>query len=69
MNLVLKEPGWGMERSFSLRGKNIRGGHMSLVLTGADIMQILGHGPGPGRGPEAFRAYGEGRVNMPPKSI
>ncbi len=28
----------------------------------------VGHGPGSGCGSEAFRAYGEGRVNMPPKA-
>ncbi len=41
---------------------------MSLVLTGADIMQILTMDLALAAAREAFRAYGEGRVNMPPKS-
>lgn len=41
---------------------------MSLVLTGADIMQILTMDLALTAAREAFRAYGEGRVNMPPKS-
>ncbi|MFZ2089030.1 MAG: hypothetical protein WAU47_10670 [Desulfobaccales bacterium] len=41
---------------------------MSLVLTGAEIMQILDMDLALSAAREAFRAYGEGRVNMPPKS-
>ncbi len=41
---------------------------MSLVLTGSEVMQVLDMDLALAAGQEAFRAYGEGRVNMPPKS-
>jgi alanine dehydrogenase len=41
---------------------------MSLVLTGAEVMQILDMDLALAAVREAFRAYGEGRVNMPPKA-
>ncbi|MEW6388117.1 MAG: ornithine cyclodeaminase family protein [Thermodesulfobacteriota bacterium] len=41
---------------------------MSLVLTGAEVMQVLDMDLALAAGREAFRAYGEGRVNMPPKA-
>jgi len=41
---------------------------MSLVLTGAEVMQVLDMDLALSAGREAFRAYGEGRVNMPPKA-
>jgi alanine dehydrogenase len=41
---------------------------MSLVLTGAEVMQVLDMDLALAAAREAFRAYGEGRVNMPPKS-
>jgi alanine dehydrogenase len=41
---------------------------MSLVLTGAEVMQVLDMDLALAAVREAFRAYGEGRVNMPPKS-
>lgn len=41
---------------------------MSLILTGAEVMQVLDMDLALAAGREAFRAYGEGRVNMPPKS-
>ena len=41
---------------------------MSLILTGADILQILDMDLALASAEQAFRAYGEGRVNMPPKS-
>jgi alanine dehydrogenase len=41
---------------------------MSLVLTGAEVMQVLDMDLALAAAVEAFRAYGEGRVNMPPKS-
>jgi alanine dehydrogenase len=41
---------------------------MSLVLTGAEVMQVLEMDLALAAAREAFRAYGEGRVNMPPKS-
>lgn len=41
---------------------------MSLVLTGAEVMQVLNIDLALEAAREAFRAYGEGRVNMPPKS-
>lgn len=41
---------------------------MSLVLTGSEVMQILDMDLALAAAQEAFRAYGEGRVNMPPKS-
>lgn len=41
---------------------------MSLILTGADILQVLDMDLALQAAATAFRAYGEGRVNMPPKS-
>ncbi len=41
---------------------------MSLVLTGSEVMQILDLDLALAAAQEAFQAYGEGRVNMPPKS-
>lgn len=41
---------------------------MSLVLTGSEVMQVLDMDLALVAGEEAFRAYGEGRVNMPPKA-
>src|SRR5574340_909005 len=41
---------------------------MSLVLTGSEVMQVLDMDLALAAAEEAFRAYGEGRVNMPPKS-
>jgi len=41
---------------------------MSLVLTGSQVMQVLDMDLALAAGEEAFRAYGEGRVNMPPKA-
>jgi alanine dehydrogenase len=41
---------------------------MSLVLTGSEVMQVLDLDLALAAAQEAFRAYGEGRVNMPPKS-
>ena len=41
---------------------------MSLVLTGAEVMQVLDMDLALQAAGEAFRAYGEGRVNMPAKS-
>uniref|UniRef100_A0A7C3YZB1 Putative alanine dehydrogenase n=1 Tax=Desulfobacca acetoxidans TaxID=60893 RepID=A0A7C3YZB1_9BACT len=41
---------------------------MSLILTGAEVMQVLDMDLALAAAREAFRAYGEGRVNMPPKS-
>jgi alanine dehydrogenase len=41
---------------------------MSLVLTSAEVMQILNMDLALAAAREAFRAYGEGRVNMPPKA-
>lgn len=41
---------------------------MSLVLTGAEILQVLDMDLALRAAREAFRAYGEGRVNMPPKA-
>ena len=41
---------------------------MSLVLTGAEVMQVLDMDLALAAAEEAFRAYGEGRVNMPPKA-
>ena len=41
---------------------------MSLVLTGSQVMQVLDMDLALAAAQEAFRAYGEGRVNMPPKS-
>jgi ornithine cyclodeaminase/alanine dehydrogenase-like protein (mu-crystallin family) len=41
---------------------------MSLVLTGAEVMQVLDMDLALAAAREAFRAYGEGRVNMPPKA-
>ncbi|MCX5888732.1 MAG: ornithine cyclodeaminase family protein [Deltaproteobacteria bacterium] len=41
---------------------------MSLVLTGSEVMQVLDMDLALVAVEDAFRAYGEGRVNMPPKS-
>jgi alanine dehydrogenase len=41
---------------------------MSLVLTGLEVMQVLDIELALDAAEDAFRAYGEGRVNMPPKS-
>ena len=41
---------------------------MSLVLTGSQVMQVLDMDLALASAEEAFRAYGEGRVNMPPKA-
>jgi alanine dehydrogenase len=41
---------------------------MSLVLTGSQVMQVLDMDLALAAVEEAFRAYGEGRVNMPPKA-
>ena len=41
---------------------------MSLILTGAEILQILDMDLALQAAATAFRAYGEGRANMPPKS-
>ncbi|AEB08218.1 ornithine cyclodeaminase family protein [Desulfobacca acetoxidans] len=40
---------------------------MSLILTGADILQVLDIDLALQTAAQAFLAYGEGRVNMPPK--
>ena len=41
---------------------------MSLILTGSQVMQVLDMDLALIAVEEAFRAYGEGRVNMPPKA-
>ena len=41
---------------------------MSLVLTGSQVMQVLDMDLALTSAEEAFRAYGQGRVNMPPKA-
>jgi alanine dehydrogenase len=41
---------------------------MSLVLTASEVMQVLDMDLALTAAADAFRAYGEGRVNMPPKS-
>ncbi len=41
---------------------------MSLVLTGSEVMQVLDMDLALSAAHDAFRAYGEGRVHMPPKS-
>jgi alanine dehydrogenase len=41
---------------------------MSLVLTGSQVMQVLDMDLALTSVEEAFRAYGQGRVNMPPKA-
>ncbi|HZE20730.1 MAG TPA: hypothetical protein VE082_01635, partial [Desulfobaccales bacterium] len=41
---------------------------MSLVLTGSEVMQVLDMDLALTAVEDAFRAYGEGRVNMPPKA-
>jgi alanine dehydrogenase len=41
---------------------------MSLVLTASEVMQVLDMDLALAAGQAAFRAYGEGRVNMPPKA-
>ncbi len=41
---------------------------MSLVLTDVEVMQVLDMDLALAAAREAFRAYGEGRANMPPKA-
>ena len=41
---------------------------MSLVLTGSEVLQVLDMDLALAAAREAFRAYGEGRANMPPKA-
>jgi alanine dehydrogenase len=41
---------------------------MSLVLTASEVLQVLDMDLALAAAEDAFRAYGEGRVNMPPKS-
>lgn len=41
---------------------------MSLILTGSQVMQVLDMDLALAAMEDAFRAYGEGRVNMPPKA-
>jgi alanine dehydrogenase len=41
---------------------------MSVVLTGSEVMQVLDMDLALAAAQDAFRAYGEGRVNMPPKA-
>jgi alanine dehydrogenase len=41
---------------------------MSLVITGAEVLQVLDMDLALTSARAAFRAYGEGRVNMPPKA-
>jgi len=41
---------------------------MSLVLTGAEVMEVLDMDLALNAVREGFRAYGEGRANMPPKA-
>jgi alanine dehydrogenase len=41
---------------------------MSLILTGSEVLQVLDMDLALAAAQEAFQAYGEGRVNMPPKS-
>jgi alanine dehydrogenase len=41
---------------------------MSLILTGSEVMQVLDMDLALTAVEDAFRAYGQGRVNMPPKS-
>lgn len=41
---------------------------MSLVLTGREVLQVLDMDVALAAARDAFRAYGEGRVNMPPKA-
>jgi len=41
---------------------------MSWILTGAEVLQVLDMDLALTAAAAAFRAYGEGRVNMPPKS-
>lgn len=41
---------------------------MSLLLTGSEIMQVMDMDLALAAVTEAFRAHGEGRVNMPPKA-
>jgi len=41
---------------------------MSLVLTGVEVMEVLDMDLALNAAREAFRAYGEGRANMPPKA-
>jgi alanine dehydrogenase len=41
---------------------------MSLILKGSEVMQVLDMDLALAAVEDAFRAYGEGRVNMPPKA-
>jgi alanine dehydrogenase len=41
---------------------------MSLILTASEVMQVLDMDLALAAARDAFRAYGEGRVNMPPKA-
>lgn len=41
---------------------------MSLILTGSEVMQVLDMDLALAAVEDVFRAYGEGRVNMPPKA-
>jgi alanine dehydrogenase len=41
---------------------------MSLILTGSEVMQVLDMDLALTAVEDAFRAYGQGRVNMPPKA-
>jgi alanine dehydrogenase len=41
---------------------------MSLILTGSEVMQVLDMDLALAAVEDAFRAYGEGRANMPPKA-
>ncbi|MBM4273305.1 MAG: ornithine cyclodeaminase family protein [Deltaproteobacteria bacterium] len=41
---------------------------MSLILTASEILKVMDMDLALAAAAEAFRAYGEGRVNMPPKS-
>jgi alanine dehydrogenase len=45
-----------------------QGGEMSLLLTRSDIREVVTTADAIQAVEAAFRAYGEGRVNMPPKS-
>jgi len=40
---------------------------MSLVLTASEVMQVLDMDLALAAATEAFRAHGEGRVNLPPQ--
>ena len=41
---------------------------MSLVLTASEVMRVLDMELALAAARDAFRAYGEGRANMPPKA-